>query len=129
MDTLYHQLADNALKPVLGNALGTQLSSSSGRTPAAARQRALVGPAQGSVVPRRKARQGAVQDAVLRSRQGASCRTALWAAVDAAGNQLQAAQGTADVSQWKSDATAQRIGSPRACCPARSITNASGIQQ
>ncbi len=37
-----------------------------------------------------------------------ACRTALWNAFDAAGNQLQAAQG-ADAAAWRSDATAERI--------------------
>jgi acyl-homoserine lactone acylase PvdQ len=38
----------------------------------------------------------------------AACRTALWNALDAAGNQLRAAQG-ADPAAWRSDATAERI--------------------
>jgi acyl-homoserine lactone acylase PvdQ len=38
----------------------------------------------------------------------AACRDSLWAAIDAAGNELQAAQGT-DPTAWRSDATAERI--------------------
>ena len=38
----------------------------------------------------------------------AACQASLWAAIDAAGNDLAAAQG-ADPAQWRSDATAERI--------------------
>jgi len=38
----------------------------------------------------------------------AACRTSLWSALDAAGNELQAAQG-ADPSAWRADANAERI--------------------
>src|SRR5436190_4500930 len=38
----------------------------------------------------------------------AACQASLWAALDAAGNALQAAQG-ADPAAWRSDATAERI--------------------
>jgi hypothetical protein len=37
-----------------------------------------------------------------------ACSQSLWAAVDAAGNELQASQG-ADPSAWRADATAERI--------------------
>jgi hypothetical protein len=39
----------------------------------------------------------------------AACRTALWAAVDAAGNELAAAQGSGNPASWTSDANAERI--------------------
>jgi acyl-homoserine lactone acylase PvdQ len=132
MDTLYHQLADNALKPVLGNALGTQLSS-------------LVGSDTGSGqtsgrwwILRKdlstllsKHVKAPYKTRFCGAGKVASCRTALWAAVDAAGNQLQAAQGTADVSQWKSDATAQRIKFAPGLLPdtIRYTNRPSGIQQ
>jgi acyl-homoserine lactone acylase PvdQ len=38
----------------------------------------------------------------------AACSASLWAAIDAAGNELQAAQGP-DPSLWRADATAERI--------------------
>ena len=38
----------------------------------------------------------------------AACRTSLWAAFEAAGTELQAAQG-ADPSAWRADATKERI--------------------
>ena len=37
-----------------------------------------------------------------------ACRASLWAAIDAAGNELQAAQG-ADPTAWRADATGERI--------------------
>jgi hypothetical protein len=38
----------------------------------------------------------------------AACQASLWAAIDAAGNQLAAAQGN-DPSAWRADATKERI--------------------
>jgi len=38
----------------------------------------------------------------------AACRASLWNALDAAGSQLQSAQG-ADPAAWRSDATSERI--------------------
>src|SRR5262245_64320704 len=38
----------------------------------------------------------------------ANCRASLWAAIDAAGKQLAAAQGT-DPTRWRADANAERI--------------------
>jgi hypothetical protein len=37
-----------------------------------------------------------------------ACRTALWAALDAAAGELQAAQG-ADPAGWRADANAERV--------------------
>jgi hypothetical protein len=39
----------------------------------------------------------------------AACRASLWAALDAAGNELAASQGP-DPAAWRSDATKERIG-------------------
>jgi hypothetical protein len=38
-----------------------------------------------------------------------ACRNSLWAALEAAGNELAAASGTADPTAWRSNATAERI--------------------
>jgi len=38
-----------------------------------------------------------------------ACRTALWAAIDAAGAELSAQQGRTDPSAWRADATKERI--------------------
>jgi acyl-homoserine lactone acylase PvdQ len=39
----------------------------------------------------------------------AACRDSLWAAIDAAGNELQAEQGTSNPADWRSSATPERI--------------------
>ena len=59
------------------------------------------------------------------------CRDSLWAAVDAAGNQMAAAQGSDDPAAWKSDANAQRIKfAPGLLTTTIRFTNRpSGIQQ
>jgi acyl-homoserine lactone acylase PvdQ len=41
-----------------------------------------------------------------------ACRNSLWDALEAAGDQLAAAQGTNDPAQWHADATAERITFP-----------------
>jgi acyl-homoserine lactone acylase PvdQ len=38
-----------------------------------------------------------------------ACRNSLWAALEAAGSELEAASGTADPTAWRSNATAERI--------------------
>jgi acyl-homoserine lactone acylase PvdQ len=60
-----------------------------------------------------------------------ACRTSLWAAVDAAGNELAAAQGNEDPAQWTSDANAERIHfAPGLLATTIRFTNRpSGIQQ
>jgi hypothetical protein len=51
-----------------------------------------------------------VRPEALRCRDGSlvTCANSLWAALDAAGNELQAVQG-ADPSAWRADAGAERI--------------------
>jgi acyl-homoserine lactone acylase PvdQ len=39
----------------------------------------------------------------------AACRDSLWAAIDAAGNELQAEQGTSNPADWRASATPERI--------------------
>ena len=39
----------------------------------------------------------------------ASCQASLWAAMNAAGNQIAAAQGTNDPTKWTANANAERI--------------------
>ena len=39
----------------------------------------------------------------------AACRASLWAAIDAAGNELEAEQGTANPADWRKSATPERI--------------------
>ena len=60
----------------------------------------------------------------------ASCRASLWAALEAAGAQLQAAQG-ANPDLWRSDATAERIDFAPGLLPytMRYTNRPTGIQQ
>jgi hypothetical protein len=60
-----------------------------------------------------------------------ACRTAVWSALDAAGNEIQAKQGSASPDAWKSDAAAERIGfAPGLLTTKIAYTNRpSGIQQ
>jgi len=59
-----------------------------------------------------------------------ACRSALWAALDAAGNELAAAQGQ-DPAAWRADATAERIEFVPGLLPTtmRYTNRPSGIQQ
>ena len=61
----------------------------------------------------------------------AACARALWAAVDAAGTQVAAAQGQADPATWRSDANAERIKFVPGLLPytMRYTNRPSGIQQ
>jgi acyl-homoserine lactone acylase PvdQ len=61
----------------------------------------------------------------------AACSASLWAAIDAAGNELAAAQGNDDPAQWTSDANAERISfAPGLLATTIRFTNRpSGIQQ
>jgi hypothetical protein len=60
-----------------------------------------------------------------------ACANSLWAAFEAAGDELAAAQGTADPASWTSDATAERIKFAPGLLPTtiRYTNRPSGIQQ
>jgi hypothetical protein len=60
----------------------------------------------------------------------AACRAALWAAMEAAGAELEAAQG-ADPNAWRADATRERISFAPGLLPytMRYTNRPSGIQQ
>ncbi len=59
------------------------------------------------------------------------CRAVLWAAMDAAGAELEAEQGTADPAQWRKDAVRERIKFVPGLLPTtiRYTNRPSGIQQ
>ena len=61
----------------------------------------------------------------------ATCRSAVWGALDAAGQEIEAAQGTASPDAWKSDAAAERIRFVPGLLPTtmRYTNRPSGIQQ
>ena len=60
-----------------------------------------------------------------------ACRTAVWNALDAAGQELQTAQGSASPDAWKADAAAERIKFAPGLLTTtiRSTNRPSGIQQ
>src|SRR4051812_316959 len=131
MDAIYPKVADAALAPVLGPQLD-QFSSLEGHD--------ISGGYTGGRINQ--------VDKDLRQLTGAqfkqpyktrfcgngdltACRASLWAAVDAAGNELAAAQGSEDPSSWTSDANAERIHfAPGLLTTTIRFTNRpSGIQQ
>jgi hypothetical protein len=59
------------------------------------------------------------------------CRTAVWKAMDAAGDELAADQGTGDPAAWRADATAERISFTPGLLPTtiRYTNRPTGIQQ
>ena len=61
----------------------------------------------------------------------AACRTAVWSALDAAGQELATAQANASPDAWRSDATAERIKFAPGLLPTtiRFTNRPSGIQQ
>ena len=59
-----------------------------------------------------------------------ACQQSIWAAIQAAAEQLTADQGTADPAAWRSSATAERINfSPIPLISMRYTNRPSGIQQ
>ena len=59
-----------------------------------------------------------------------SCQSSIWAAIDASGAQIAAAQGTEDPAAWRSDATREQIKfSPVNIRTMRYTNRPSGIQQ
>jgi acyl-homoserine lactone acylase PvdQ len=131
MDAIYAPVADAALAPVLGPQLD-QLSTLAGRK--------ISGGYTGGRIN--------FVDKDLRELTGTSfkspfkthfcgggdltaCRDSLWAAIDAAGNDLATAQGNPDPAMWTSDATAERISFIPGILPTtiRYTNRPSGIQQ
>ncbi len=133
MDTVYPLVADAALAPVLGPQLGG-LTGLEGKSNS---------PGSGFTGGRIN-----FLDKDLRSLTGqtfaspfstkfcgggnlAACRASLWAAFDAAGDAIAAAQGSDDPAAWTSDATAERIKFLPGLLPTsiRYTNRPSGIQQ
>jgi acyl-homoserine lactone acylase PvdQ len=134
MDTAWPRLADAVLTPVLGQPLADQLNDTLHRRfdqPPAGQfggwhmymdkdLRTLLG----------KSVKGKFANRYCGNGDLAACRTALWAALDAAGAQLQAAQG-ANPDAWRADATAERISFAPGLLPytMRYTNRPTGIQQ
>jgi acyl-homoserine lactone acylase PvdQ len=134
MDTAWSRLADAALTPVLGQSLADQLNDTLHRRfdlPPGGMfggwhmymskdLRTLMGdPVKGKFANR-----------YCGSGDLTACRAALWAALEAAGAELQAAQG-ADPNAWRADATRERISFAPGLLPytMRYTNRPSGIQQ
>jgi acyl-homoserine lactone acylase PvdQ len=112
LDTAWNRLADAAMEPVLGPALADQLDQRlHGRysLPPGGQfggwhmymskdLRTLLG----------KRVKGPLRNRYCGAGDLAACRAALWAAMEAAGAELQAAQG-ADPNAWRADANRERI--------------------
>jgi acyl-homoserine lactone acylase PvdQ len=113
MDAAWPKMADAVLSPVIGpltDQLATLVSRSQGANPGGSAYaagwygyvwkdlRLLVAPEVNGPYSTAYCGAGNIQ----------ACRTSIWAAVDAAGNDLAAVQG-ADPSAWRADATRERI--------------------
>ena len=131
MDAIYPKVADAALAPVLGPQLDqfSELEGhdvSGGYTGGRINQvdkdlRQLTGTTFKDPFTTRFCGNGDI----------AACRASLWAAVDAAGAEIAAAQGSEDPAAWTSDANAERIHfEPGLITTTIRFTNRpSGIQQ
>ena len=134
MDAAWPRLADAVLTPVLGQPLADQLNDTLHRRfdqPPGGQfggwhmymdkdLRTLLG----------KSVKGKFANRYCGNGDLGACRTALWAALDAAGAQLQAAQG-ANPDAWRADATAERISFAPGLLPytMRYTNRPTGIQQ
>jgi acyl-homoserine lactone acylase PvdQ len=134
MDAAWPKIADAVMSPVLGPQLN-ELASLIGRDNAANNQgsayqngwygyvdkdlRTIAGLPVGSPFKTRFCGNGDL----------AACRTSLWAAIDAAGNQLEAAQGP-NPDAWRADANPERIVfNPRLLFSTMRWTNRPTFQQ
>ena len=112
MDAWWPKLAGAELQPVLGPLTDELEALESSRTTRTRRQlvrlRLVRLRRQGPALGARRQGRGPVRDEVLRLATSATCRASVWAALDAAGAELAAAQG-ADPSAWRADATKERI--------------------
>ncbi|HEX4681044.1 MAG TPA: penicillin acylase family protein [Gaiellaceae bacterium] len=105
LDAAWGKLADGVLAPVLGT-LTDQLAALMSRDDAPnAQGSAYIDGWYGYV---NKDLLGQFANHYCGAGDAMACSKGLWAALDAAGNQLAAAQG-ADPAAWRSDATAERI--------------------
>jgi acyl-homoserine lactone acylase PvdQ len=105
LDNAWAKLADGVLAPVLGT-LTDQLASLMGRDDAPnSSGSAYIDGWYGYV---EKDLRGQFANKYCGAGDATACSKGLWAALDAAGNELAASQG-ADPTAWRSDATAERI--------------------
>jgi len=105
LDQAWAKIADGVLAPVLGP-LTDQLATLMGRDDVPnVNGSAYIDGWYGYVV---KDLRGQFANSYCGAGDATACSKGLWAALEAAGNELAAAQG-ADPAAWRSDATAERI--------------------
>lgn len=132
MDAAYPRIADAVLDPVLGPQ-AERFRELEGRSPTP--RSGFLGGRINHVVKDLRAVLGDRDPTPFATRfcgRGdlAACRTAIWAAVEAAATELAAAQGP-DVAAWRADATKERISFAPGLLPTtiRYTNRPSGIQQ
>jgi acyl-homoserine lactone acylase PvdQ len=113
MDVAWPKIADAVMSPVLGPQLNELASLMARDDPANNQGSAYISGWYGYVDKDLRQIAGRSVAGPFKTKfcglgDPAACRDSLWAAIDAAGNELQAAQGT-DPTAWRSDATAERI--------------------
>jgi Penicillin amidase len=114
MDAAWRKIADAVMSPVLGPQLGA-LASLITRDNRPSNQGSAYGSGWYGYVDKDLRRLVGRRDAASFKTQfcGAgnltACRNTLWQALEDAGDELAAAQGTNDPAQWRSDATAEQI--------------------
>ena len=113
LDTAWNRLADAAMTPVLGKPLADQLArpctaASTSRRTATVRRLAHVHGQGHPLAARRAAVTAPFANRYCGSGDVNVCRAALWAALEAAGVELEAAQGS-DPAAWRADANRERI--------------------
>jgi acyl-homoserine lactone acylase PvdQ len=119
IDNAWSKIADAVMSPVLGPQLN-ELASLIGRDNPPNRQGSSFGSGwYGYVDKDLRSLMNKPVSAPFRTRfcggdvggntRLTACRTALWAAIDAAGNELEAAQGSANPADWRADAGPERI--------------------
>jgi hypothetical protein len=114
MDAAWPRLADAVMSPVLGPQLGdlARLITRDGRpnnqgSSYGSGWYGYVDKDLRSVLDKRVP--GAFKTRFCGAGDLTACRNSLWQALEDAGDQLAAAQGTNDPAQWRSDATAEQI--------------------
>jgi acyl-homoserine lactone acylase PvdQ len=131
MDTIYPRVADAVFTPVMGPQLD-QLSTLAGRTVSGGYTGGRLAQVDKDLLQLTGTQfQSPFKTHFCGGGDLTACRDSLWAAIDSAGNDLAAAQGNADPTQWTSDANAERIKfAPGILTTTMRFTNRpSGIQQ
>jgi acyl-homoserine lactone acylase PvdQ len=135
MDAWYPKLADAVMGPVLGE-LTPRLAQVAGRGSGAAATGSSFGSGWYSYIDKDlrtllgRNVKGKFANRYCGKGDFNACSLSLWASLDAAGADLEAAQGTADPAAWRGDATKERIAFQPGLIPdTMRWTNRSTFQQ